>query len=134
MALDAVRRSGTTVVVVTHDPEVGARFGRSVTIRDGRVGAEGRLGEEYAVVGRDGSIHLPTEVLRTIGAGSLIRVTLQADGTVLLTPAPLGGLGPAGGPGPAPLGGESTVGLPHTADGVHSAEYTDGAHQRMEER
>ena len=38
---------GTTVVAVTHDPEVAAALGRTVTIRDGRVGAEGRHGEEY---------------------------------------------------------------------------------------
>ncbi|MBX6355937.1 MAG: ATP-binding cassette domain-containing protein, partial [Micromonosporaceae bacterium] len=44
--LDALERvnteRGTTIVVVTHDAEVGARLGRAVTIRDGRVGAEGR--------------------------------------------------------------------------------------------
>lgn len=105
-ALDAVRRSGTTVVVVTHDPEVGARLGRSVTIRDGRVGAEGRLGEEYAVVGRDGIVHLPLDVLRVVGPGTLLRVELRPDGAVLLTPA----------------GPESTVPLPRTGDGVHQAE------------
>jgi ABC-type lipoprotein export system ATPase subunit len=110
-ALDAVRRSGTTVVVVTHDPEVGARFGRTVTIRDGRVGAEGRLGEEYAVVGRDGSVHLPAEVLRAIGAGALVRVELRPDGTVLLSPAP---------------SGESAVSLPRASDGVHHMEYGEG--------
>ena len=31
---------GTTVVLVTHDPAVAARFPRTVTIRDGRVAAE----------------------------------------------------------------------------------------------
>ncbi|HET6212277.1 MAG TPA: ATP-binding cassette domain-containing protein, partial [Micromonosporaceae bacterium] len=103
-ALEAVRRSGTTVVVVTHDPEVGARMGRTVHIRDGRVGAEGRLGEEYAVVGRDGTVHLPMDVLRVVTPGTLIRVDLQMDGTVLLSPAT-----------------ENTVALPRTGDGVHPA-------------
>jgi ABC-type multidrug transport system ATPase subunit len=32
---------GTTIIVVTHDPAVGTALGRTVTIRDGRVGAEG---------------------------------------------------------------------------------------------
>ena len=32
---------GTSVVVVTHDPDVGAALGRTITIRDGRVGAKG---------------------------------------------------------------------------------------------
>lgn len=108
-ALDAVRRSGTTVVVVTHDPEVGARLGRTVTIRDGRVGAEGRLGEEYAVVARDGSLHLPADVLRVIAPGTLVQVALQDDGTVLLSPA-----------------GEHRLALPRTGDGVHFGEGTRG--------
>jgi putative ABC transport system ATP-binding protein len=86
-ALEAVRQTGTTVVVVTHDPDVGARMARTVTIRDGRVGAEGRRGEDYAVVGRDGSVHLPREVLRLMPPGTLLGVEPQADGTVLLVPA-----------------------------------------------
>jgi hypothetical protein len=73
--------------MVTHDPEVGGRMGRTVTIRDGRVGAEGRRGEDYAVVGRDGSIHLPQEVLRLVPAGTLLGVEAQPDGTILLVPA-----------------------------------------------
>ncbi|MHB8332826.1 MAG: ABC transporter ATP-binding protein, partial [Candidatus Dormibacteria bacterium] len=55
---------GATVVSVTHDPTVAAAMPRTVTIRDGRVGAEGRRGEEYAVVGRDGSVQLPPDVLQ----------------------------------------------------------------------
>jgi putative ABC transport system ATP-binding protein len=85
-ALDAVRRAGTTVVVVTHDPDVGRRLGRTVTIRDGRVGAEGRRGEDYAVVGRDGTVHLPEEVLRLLPPGTLVSASPQPDGTVLLIP------------------------------------------------
>ena len=54
---------GTTIVVVTHDAEVGARLGRAVTIRDGRVGAEGRDGQDFAVVAGDGTVQLPPEVL-----------------------------------------------------------------------
>jgi ABC-type lipoprotein export system ATPase subunit len=87
-ALDAVHRAGTTVVVVTHDPEVGARMGRTVTIRDGRVGAEGRRGEDYSVVGRDGTVHLPPEVLRTLAPGTLLRVRARPDGAVVLQPVP----------------------------------------------
>jgi putative ABC transport system ATP-binding protein len=86
-ALDAVNRTGTTVVLVTHDPDVGRRMGRAVTIRDGRVGAEGRRGEDYAVVGRDGTIHLPPDVLRLVPAGTLLGVEAQPDGSVLLVPA-----------------------------------------------
>ena len=86
-ALESVRRHGTTVVVVTHDPAVGSRMGRTVTIRDGRVGAEGRRGEEYAVVGRDGSVHLPPDVLQVFTPGTLVEVFLDRDGTARLVPA-----------------------------------------------
>lgn len=87
-ALVAVRETGTTVVVVTHDPAVGAQMGRIVTIRDGRVGAEGRSGgEDYAVVGRDGSIHLPPHALDVFAPGTLVEVMLEPDGTARLVPA-----------------------------------------------
>jgi putative ABC transport system ATP-binding protein len=87
VALESVRQAGTTVVVVTHDPAVGAQMGRTVTIRDGRVGAEGRSGEDFAVVGRDGSIHLPPEALRVFAPGSFVRVVLESDGSARLMPA-----------------------------------------------
>jgi putative ABC transport system ATP-binding protein len=57
------RRLGTTVVLVTHDPVVAAALPRTVTIRDGRVGAEGRRGVQYAVVDGSGSVQLPSEVI-----------------------------------------------------------------------
>jgi ABC-type lipoprotein export system ATPase subunit len=65
---------GTTVVVVTHDPDVGGRLGRTVSMRDGRVGAEGRRGELYSVVGKDGSVHIPDQLLSDWPAGTLVRV------------------------------------------------------------
>ncbi len=65
---------GTTVVCVTHDPEVASFFPRSVTIRDGRVGGEGRSGEEYAVVAADGSLPLPQTVLEAHPPGTLLRL------------------------------------------------------------
>jgi len=83
---DVNRLIGTTVVAVTHDPEVAARLPRTVTIRDGRVGSEGRRGEDFAVVGRDGSIALPPDVLDAVPPGSLLRVQLQDDGTIHLVP------------------------------------------------
>ena len=66
-ALETVNAErGTTIVVVTHDGEVGARLGRAVTIRDGRVGAEGRDGRDFAVVAGDGTVQLPPEVLERL--------------------------------------------------------------------
>ena len=74
---------GTTVVVVTHDPDVAARMPRTITIRDGRVGAEGRAGEEFAVVSADGSVPLPPHALAALPPGSLLRVH-QEDGRWVL--------------------------------------------------
>lgn len=65
---------GTTVVVVTHDPDVAARMPRTVTIRDGRVGGEGRAGQEFAVVAADGSLPLPPHAIDAFPPGSLVRV------------------------------------------------------------
>ncbi|MDQ1603443.1 MAG: putative transport system ATP-binding protein [Actinomycetota bacterium] len=82
--LAANRDLGTTVVAVTHDPDVADRLPRTVTIRDGRVGSEGRRGEDFAVVARDGSLTLPPDILENVPPGSLLRVTVDDDGAVRL--------------------------------------------------
>jgi ABC-type lipoprotein export system ATPase subunit len=74
---------GTTVVVVTHDADVGTRLGRAVTMRDGRVGAEGRDGQDFAVVAGDGTVQLPPEVLGEFPPGTLFTVD-RVDGAVTL--------------------------------------------------
>ena len=74
---------GSTIVVVTHDPAVAAAMPRTVTIRDGRVGAEGRHGEEFAVVGADGSVQLPPDVLEVLPPNALVRIRRQPDGVDL---------------------------------------------------
>ena len=73
-------------MVVTHDNEVGARLGRAVTIRDGRVGAEGRDGQDFAVVAGDGTVQLPPEVLGDFPPGTLFTVD-RANGSVTLMPS-----------------------------------------------
>lgn len=73
--LDAARRDlGTTVLMVTHDQDVARRMDRAVTIRDGRIGSEARAGQDYVVIGRDGAVHLPPEVLDVLPPGSLAQV------------------------------------------------------------
>ncbi|RLV49320.1 ATP-binding cassette domain-containing protein [Nocardioides mangrovicus] len=67
------RTYGTTVILVTHDPEVAAALPRTVTIRDGRVGGEGRSGEEYSVVTADGFLPLPSQVRDELPPGTLVR-------------------------------------------------------------
>jgi putative ABC transport system ATP-binding protein len=83
---EANRETGTTVVAVTHDADVGTALGRTVTIRDGRVGAEGRsggVGEEFLVVGRDGTVQLPPELLDALPPGSLARAVRHDNGVDL---------------------------------------------------
>jgi ABC-type lipoprotein export system ATPase subunit len=85
-ALETVNAErGTTIVVVTHDGEVGERLGRAVTIRDGRVGAEGRGGQDFAVVAGDGTVQLPPDVLGDYPPGTLFVVD-RLDGSVSLVP------------------------------------------------
>jgi len=67
------QRFGTTVLLVTHDPEVGHRLGRTVTMRGGRVGSEGRRGEQFAVIAKDGSLHLPEDLLEEWPPGTHVR-------------------------------------------------------------
>ena len=68
------RTFGTTVVLVTHDPVVASALARTVTIRDGRIGGEGRRGTEYAVVTADGFLPLPLDALEDLPPGTLVRV------------------------------------------------------------
>lgn len=76
---------GTTVVVVTHQPEVAATFPRTVTMKGGRVGAEGRDGSEYAVVGADGMLHLPAQFAAEWPAGTLVRFEPADAGRLLVS-------------------------------------------------
>jgi ABC-type lipoprotein export system ATPase subunit len=86
-ALETVNAErGTTIVVVTHDGDVGNRLGRAVTIRDGRVGAEGRGGQDFAVVAGDGTVQLPPEVLGDFPPGTLFTVD-RTNGSVALVPS-----------------------------------------------
>ncbi len=72
-------RFGTTVVVVTHDSDVGAALGRQVLMRYGRVGQEARSGRRLAVVGKDGSVHLPDELLEAWPPGTMVRIETEGD-------------------------------------------------------
>lgn len=77
---------GATVLSVTHDPAVAQAMPRTVSIRDGRIGAEGRRGQEYAVVGRDGSVQLPVDVLEWLPPGTLVQVHRHTQGVDLRNP------------------------------------------------
>lgn len=83
-ALRAVNAEwGTTIVLVTHDADVADTLPRTVTIRDGRIGGEGRSGEEYSVVSADGFLPLPAHALTDLPPGTLVRFH-AVDGTYRL--------------------------------------------------
>jgi ABC-type lipoprotein export system ATPase subunit len=81
---------GTTIVVVTHQPEVAGTFPRTVTMKGGRVGAEGRDGSEYVVIGEDGVLHLPSHVSADWPQGTLVRIEAEGDRLVLSAADPEG--------------------------------------------
>jgi ABC-type lipoprotein export system ATPase subunit len=80
----ANRELGTTVLLVTHDPAVAHRLPRTVTIRDGKIGGEGRLGQEYAVVTADGFLPLPEHLQPDLPPGTLVRVRSVPEGFLLV--------------------------------------------------
>ena len=75
---------GTTIVVVTHQPEVAETFPRTITMKGGRVGAEGRHGAEYVVIGTDGVLHLPAELAATWPPGTLVRIEPEDIDTLIV--------------------------------------------------
>ncbi|HEU4337042.1 MAG TPA: ABC transporter ATP-binding protein [Nocardioides sp.] len=84
---DLNRDFGTTVVVVTHQPEVAATFPRTVTMKGGRVGSEGHHGAEYAVIGNEGVLHLPSHLTTQWPPGTLVRVDAEPRRIVISHPA-----------------------------------------------
>ena len=72
------------MVVVTHDPEVADRLPRTVTIRDGRIGGEGRSGKEYAVVTADGFIPIPVHIRDQLPPGTLLRIEHEESGYLIV--------------------------------------------------
>jgi ABC-type lipoprotein export system ATPase subunit len=73
---------GTTVITVSHDPELARRAPRTVRIRDGRVVQDGDL----LVVAPGGWVRLGDDRLRGAGIGERLRAQPTEDG-LLLTPA-----------------------------------------------
>jgi putative ABC transport system ATP-binding protein len=88
------RALGTTVVVVTHDPQVEDYVDRVVLIRDGRTstetryaGAPGeRTAEELVIVDGAGRLQLPAEYVEALGLAGRARVRLE-EGRIVIVPA-----------------------------------------------
>jgi ABC-type lipoprotein export system ATPase subunit len=76
---------GTTIIVVTHQPEVAATFPRTITMKGGRVGLEGRDGAEYVVIGAEGVVHLPTHLAEQWPQGTLVRIEPEDTDRLLVS-------------------------------------------------
>ncbi|WP_278236775.1 ABC transporter ATP-binding protein [Isoptericola sp. AK164] len=92
-ALRAVNAAtGTTTLIVTHDPTVSEHVARTVQIRDGRTstevlrrtatdadGVRRDVAEEFAVLDRVGRLQLPHDVVEALDLRDRVRLRLQED-------------------------------------------------------
>jgi ABC-type lipoprotein export system ATPase subunit len=79
----------TTIVVVTHDPQVAARVDRLVSIRDGRTSTEIRRErnhtdgsvqeEEWVILDKTGRLQLPQVYIDTLIMRGRVKVRLESD-------------------------------------------------------
>ena len=98
---DVNREMGTTILIVTHDPDIAYKVGRVVMIRDGKMSTEIRRRvtyqrisgdaateqplEEFALVDGNGRVQIPRELLEELSIGEKARVEVK-DGTVTIRP------------------------------------------------
>ncbi len=84
LLLAVAARTGAAMMVVTHDEAVASRMDRTIHLRDGRVGEEVTRAGRFAVLGADGSVPLPLEVLGDgWEPGALVEVDRGPDGVRL---------------------------------------------------
>ncbi len=90
---------GTTIVIVTHDPDIAYKVGRVVLIRDGKTSTEIRRRvsyqsisgsadtekelEEFILVDGNGRIQVPRDILEELGIGERAKVE-TSDGKVII--------------------------------------------------
>jgi putative ABC transport system ATP-binding protein len=85
-AVHALTRTGTTVVLATHDPLAAAAADQVVHLRSGAVAHEEVAGRRLAVIDGDGRVQLPEEALRRFAARR-VQIDLTEDGVVLREPS-----------------------------------------------
>ena len=92
---------GTTILIVTHDPDIAYKVGRVVMIRDGKMSTEIRRRvtyqrirgdveadqplEEFVLVDGNGRVQIPRDVLDELNIGEKARVQIE-DGRVTIRP------------------------------------------------
>ena len=94
------RELQTTVVIVTHDPDIAYKVGRVVLIRDGKLSTEIRRRvsyrprvegsteddvelDEFVLVDSSGRVQIPRDVLDSLSIGERARVTTDEQGVRL---------------------------------------------------
>jgi len=79
----ANRDFGTTLIVVTHDPQVAAALDRTVRLRDGSIRSDQHTRSDVLVVADDGTIRLPPVALGVLPPGTEIQALPRAGGVDL---------------------------------------------------
>jgi ABC-type lipoprotein export system ATPase subunit len=82
LIIELARTSGTSVILVTHDPATAEFADRTLRIRDGRIVGD-RRGAEEALVINGGWLRLPSDVLTQAGIGRRARVRPTPDGVIV---------------------------------------------------
>jgi ABC-type lipoprotein export system ATPase subunit len=75
---------GTTVIAVTHDPEVADAMGRTISISEGRAHETAERFDQFVTVGEQGLVQLPADVVARLPTGSRLRVVRKASGVELV--------------------------------------------------
>ena len=95
------RELNTTIIIVTHDPDIAYKVGRVVMIRDGKMATEVRRKvtfqrlsgaaemdqplEEFILVDGSGRVQIPRDIIDRLKIGERARID-TLDGMVTLTP------------------------------------------------
>ena len=82
LIVELTRTSGTSVIIVTHDPATAEVADRTLRIRDGRIVGDRRGGEEALVI-NDGWLRLPPDLLTQAGIWRRARVEPGPDGVMV---------------------------------------------------
>jgi len=103
LIVELARTSGTSVILVTHDPATAELADRALRIRDGRIIGDRRGGEEALVID-DGWLRLPPDLLTQAGIGRRARAQPTTEGVVVTRAASGSGpTAPSSAPAPAPV-------------------------------
>jgi ABC-type lipoprotein export system ATPase subunit len=82
LIVELARTSGTSVIIVTHDPATAEVADRTLRIRDGQIVGDRRGGEEALVI-NDGWLRLPPDLLTQAGIFGRARVRPAPDGVIV---------------------------------------------------